>query len=144
MTERSFLQPSCPTFAADVILLEADTWSRFPNILFASSRVIFDSVTVIVRSMAFTIDFCGIALSTEEWSSTLHALSFMENINVRLSSSIRTFHPNDFEEAMTLQVDVLDNALEIGQDQWDLGNYFKAMSVYDQTLSLALLTSSTK
>jgi len=35
-----------------------------------------------------------------------------------------------------LQVNDFDNALEIGQDQWDLGNYFEAMSVNDQTLSL--------
>ena len=33
-----------------------------------------------------------------------------------------------------LQVNDFDNALEIGQDQWDLGNYFEAMSVNDQTL----------
>ena len=43
-----------------------------------------------------------------------------------------------------LQVNDFDNVLEIGQDQWDLGNYFEAMSVYDQTLSLVMLTSSTK
>ena len=46
MTEISFLKPSCPTLVADVILVEADTWSRFSNIMVASSRVIFDSVTV--------------------------------------------------------------------------------------------------
>ena len=43
-----------------------------------------------------------------------------------------------------LQVNDFDSALEIGQDQWDLGNYFEAMSVYDQTLSRVMSTSSTK
>jgi len=43
-----------------------------------------------------------------------------------------------------LQIDDFDSAMEIGQDQWDLGNYFEAMSVYDQTLSRVMSTSSTK
>ena len=43
-----------------------------------------------------------------------------------------------------LQINEFDNALKIGQDQLDLGNYFEAMSVYDQTLSLVMSTSSTK